>query len=42
MKYRDYKHLDINEFSDGRIRKISSDNMHCDDLDQFTNILKVI
>ena len=42
IKYRDYKHFDNNDFRDGLIRELSSNNMQSYDLARFTNISKMI
>ena len=41
-RYRDYKHVDNNDFRDELIRELSSNNIQSDDLARFTNISKMI
>ena len=41
IKYRNYEHIDNNEFRNKLIRTLSSNDLRSDDLAQFTNIYKV-
>ena len=41
IKYRDYKHIDNNEFRNKLIRELPSNKLLSDDLAQFTNVSKM-
>ena len=42
IKYRDYKHFDINNFRNELIRELFSNKIQSDDLTRFINIHKMI